>query len=470
MRSAEPPGRASAKFQFRNLGPIKEAELELGELTIVAGRNNTGKTYLTYALYGFLRACNTWPHAERYLHAGRPFTAAADLISETVAQGYARRRVDRAALCVERGELLGRLTRDFSGGALAGVFSSPEEALEDASVGVKVCGGFPEARSTEIDLQGGRVFSVAYDGAEVVMAGSDRERDRSDASWLSLLYLRFLLQDLFSDPFILSAERFGISLFYKELDFTKNKLVDLLQRMGDDRNREALSPFALIESATGRYALPIKDNIDYTRDLSNIQRTRSDIYGNKLFDGIKEMMEGYFRSSDDEVRFVSKARKERRFSIPLHRASSSARGLSDLYFFLRHAAKEDQIVIIDEPESHLDTANQIRLARLLARMVRAGLKVLVTTHSDYLIKEVNNLIMLSKQFEDRGKIAKRLKYKEDDFLRAESVRAYVAENGTLTRCTIDEFGIEMPFFDRTIDDINRVSNELATILARDGGA
>ena len=43
MRSAEAPGRASVKFQFRNLGPIKEAELELGELTIVAGRNNTGK-------------------------------------------------------------------------------------------------------------------------------------------------------------------------------------------------------------------------------------------------------------------------------------------------------------------------------------------------------------------------------------------------------------------------------------------
>jgi AAA15 family ATPase/GTPase len=43
------------RFQFRNLGPISEAELELGDLTIIAGRNNTGKTYLTYVLYEFLK-------------------------------------------------------------------------------------------------------------------------------------------------------------------------------------------------------------------------------------------------------------------------------------------------------------------------------------------------------------------------------------------------------------------------------
>ena len=43
------------KFRFKNLGPIEQADLELGDLTIIAGRNNTGKTYLAYALYGFLK-------------------------------------------------------------------------------------------------------------------------------------------------------------------------------------------------------------------------------------------------------------------------------------------------------------------------------------------------------------------------------------------------------------------------------
>ena len=49
------------RFQFRDIGPIAEAELELGELTIIAGRNNTGKTYLVYALLGFLYMWKDWP-------------------------------------------------------------------------------------------------------------------------------------------------------------------------------------------------------------------------------------------------------------------------------------------------------------------------------------------------------------------------------------------------------------------------
>ena len=43
------------KFRFKNIGPIEKAELEIGDLTIIAGHNNTGKTYLVYTLYGFLK-------------------------------------------------------------------------------------------------------------------------------------------------------------------------------------------------------------------------------------------------------------------------------------------------------------------------------------------------------------------------------------------------------------------------------
>ena len=38
-------------FEFENIGPIKKASLEMGKLTVVCGKNNTGKTYLTYAVW-----------------------------------------------------------------------------------------------------------------------------------------------------------------------------------------------------------------------------------------------------------------------------------------------------------------------------------------------------------------------------------------------------------------------------------
>ena len=130
------------------------------------------------------------------------------------------------------------------------------------------------------------------------------------------------------------------------------------------------------------------------------------------------------------------------FNIPLHLASSSARGLSDLYFFLRHTATRDQLLIIDEPESHLDTQNQVLFARMLARFVTAGLRVLITTHSDYLVKELNNLIMLGREFPEREAVARKLGYKDAEGLDPQLVRGYVTEDGGLTECKIGTYGIE----------------------------
>ena len=179
------------------------------------------------------------------------------------------------------------------------------------------------------------------------------------------------------------------------------------------------------------------------------------------------MMKGSYRSSGDDIRFRSKVRKDG-FDIPLHLASSSVRELSYLYFFLRYVARKNQLLIIDEPESHLDTFNQIQFARLLARAVHAGLKVLITTHSDYIVKEINNLLMLSAPFEEKDEVLKELGYSKHDFLKPDSVRAYVAEKNTLTRCTIEKHGIDMPVFDTTIDAINRVSSELSVRLKYEG--
>ena len=41
-------------FHIENFGPITNADVEYGKLTVICGKNNTGKTYLTYTLYALL--------------------------------------------------------------------------------------------------------------------------------------------------------------------------------------------------------------------------------------------------------------------------------------------------------------------------------------------------------------------------------------------------------------------------------
>ena len=469
------------KFIFKNLGPIHEAELELGDMTIIAGRNNTGKTYVAYTLYGFLDRYSDFPQLSESFDEfvqESPFyddsvqVPDIDKLAKIVMEeGQVKWTVEESGLSLTRKVVTQTIDRNFSERYLSRVFSSPGEDFNDASIETVPDEEFPKYSSIEsINFRGRATLRLShqYDGIRISMRRSKKSPSHADVSSdLSDLFLWFFLAE-FPSPFILSAERFGISLFYKELDFRKDRVVEVLQEMGKDIERERSLPFRVVNKMASRYALPVRRNINYTRSIPNLRGEQSGIYESKLFNDIRNMMGGHYRSSDDDIRFKSRSRKKDSFDIPLHMASSSVRELSDLYFFLRHVAQEDQLLIIDEPESHLDTANQIQFARLLARAVRAGLKVLITTHSDYIVKEINNLLMLSQDFEEKPRVLKKHGYSEHDFLKADSVRAYVAEKNSLTRCTIDRFGINMPVFDTTIDAINRVSSELSVRLKYEG--
>ena len=453
-------------FHFEKIGPIDSADLELGDFTLIAGRNNTGKTYIVYTMYGFLKMWQHFIEPARPRQKGTSSTTFPDRLSEFLHDPAGRKQIFTwEELEKFRNRVLKQASLEFSERGISQVFSTSRENFSGSSLSAKKRAVFPVDEQVEYESPGGGKITWTYDGdganLELLHAANGPVRIPGDPFWLAI---RIAFPDM-PDPFILSAERFGIALFYKELDFTKNRLVEMLQQLGDAKRQDREMPFFLVDRMANRYALPIKHNIDYTRNIPELRDRRGVLYDEKLHDRIKDLMGGYYTSSGDEIRFKSRARKRRSFDIPLHLASSSARGLSDLYFYLR-ASSWNHLLVIDEPESHLDTFNQIRLARNLAHFVRSGIKVLVTTHSDYLIKEVNNLIMLGHLDGGRNKrLPRELGYKADDRLNADSVRAYVAEGNGLTPCKVDRYGIEIPLFDETIDDINRVSNELAAAIS-----
>lgn len=46
------------KFKLENIGLIEKTEITLNDFTLICGENNTGKTYITYSIYGFLYSWN----------------------------------------------------------------------------------------------------------------------------------------------------------------------------------------------------------------------------------------------------------------------------------------------------------------------------------------------------------------------------------------------------------------------------
>ena len=86
----------------------------------------------------------------------------------------------------------------------------------------------------------------------------------------------------------------------------------------------------------------------------------------------------------------------RKEEIPLMQASSMVSELAPVVLYLRHLVQPGDVLIIEEPESHLHPGMQAVFTRQLAAVVRAGVRVMITTHSDYVLEELANLVRMSE--------------------------------------------------------------------------
>ena len=140
--------------------------------------------------------------------------------------------------------------------------------------------------------------------------------------------------------------------------------------------------------------------------------------------------------------------------IDLHLASSATLEILPFIVFLKNTLDISKtFFVIEEPEAHLHPKAQIQMAKFIVMLSNTGAKVLVTTHSDYILNEINNCIKLySLEKENEFAISK------DD------VSAYLFKNEknetTVNALEIDKFGIANDNFDEVLEELLDMSNDL----------
>jgi len=82
--------------------------------------------------------------------------------------------------------------------------------------------------------------------------------------------------------------------------------------------------------------------------------------------------------------------------LSLPRVSSSVSELAPLVLYLKHYVELGGILIIEEPESHLHPSAVRELAKILASLANEGVKLIITSHSDWLLSQISNLIAANK--------------------------------------------------------------------------
>ena len=127
-----------------------------------------------------------------------------------------------------------------------------------------------------------------------------------------------------------------------------------------------------------------------------------------------------------------------------------------LDYYLRHRARPGDLLVIDEPEMNLDPYNQILLARLFVLLAKHKIQIVITTHSDFIVRELSNCIALNNL--TINQIKELQDYGEEYKLNSHKVKAYTMQKVEDGRCVakptiVDpQCGIFAGLFDRAIED------------------
>ena len=300
------------KFKFENLGPIDEGEITLGNLTIVAGNNNLGKTYISYIIWGYLNLLKGLPN----FHG--PYS-------------YSEKLLENGSIILDFNEysnlfaeFLQNYETNFSS-ELSTLFNTQEDFFKNTSV---ICKEINKPIDTEYhgsnSLKSGPNSYIKYGwnlDSNNLQIFVDEQNEINLNESLAGLILSLTISDIiskvyFNSPYIITSERTGIALFYKELDFTKSNIIELLKK------EKPIHPMNLLETLTASYAEPIKNNINAARFFFETQKRKSFIAKDKPeeFKKINKMLttilDGNFKYTSDQIFLKTKSVKGKSESIP----------------------------------------------------------------------------------------------------------------------------------------------------------
>ena len=413
-------------LSVEDFGPIAEATIDLRPFTVFVGASNTGKSYLAillYALHQFFGRSDApfgplfLPSRLRRLPGARRarFAAQAEAINQWLQRAQDEAR-GRRELDVVLPDEIAALVRPF----LQDV-GKAAPLLDDE---VKRCFGLaesadlirqPEGRRARFvlrrefgdDATNGTGYDFAISRGQTRLGSSVpadmplriQEVSRRRLQWrrrlmshrstsypdpveLADLIVSFMAGEVARPVYYLPADRAGVMHAHRVV---VSSLIGRASRAGFDVESPlptlsgVLADFlkGLIELADGRRA---------TESAQLADRLETDILGGSV--EVRRSAVGYPSFHYQPATWQRE--------LALMNTSSMVSELAPVVLYLRHVVRKGDVIIIEEPESHLHPQMQVAFARFLAAVVKAGIRVIVTTHSEWVLEALANLVRLSE--------------------------------------------------------------------------
>lgn len=451
------------KIIFENLGPIKKGEIELNKLNIFCGRNNEGKTYINYLIYTILTTVNSlnFKKSKDFIKELPKEKKEIKISLEEVLfkENYLKEiLLNIEEKVVERLPIIFSVSKDF--------FKDFKIKVEYESINLSkriypkkffLIGehyGIIEKDGTNIKIRFdeefkneiGEIFDLNFD----TLRNQSSEIERINRIITNyIIAMIFNLKRVYSFP----AERSGLAIFYNELLIRRNNILDSFIR--ENRDEESL------KEIVSRYPKPINDYINFLSQIPRMmdRKTRRVNKVTQLAKDIeKDLLYGEYKVKDNKkIIYTTEDGKE----LELYTSSSLVKTAVGIINYLKYYAIKGDYFLIDEPELNLHPENQRKIARIFARMINYGINIVMTTHSPYIINELNNLIMLNKVSDtDKERIMNNNGIVEDSVIKVKDISAYLVNKHKIEEINKGEYGLEVESFNETVDNLNNLSDDI----------
>ena len=441
-----------AYINVKNFGPIEKAEIDLRPLTVFVGESNTGKTYLAaliYALHQNFEGIPQFPwvdsianyfgyirrsldrHPQNQLEAleqemlevleklntpGRPFNFS-DL-PQPIHTGLESRLTDQA-------DFPNELKRCFDLESVSKLIRFTGNQANEMKISLSVHEGDQTCWDFEVRDAGSADPTITghINPDMILLDANDAKRktefhEISDVERLfQTLYIRHWRT---GDSYYLPAARSGIM---QSRDVLATALIKRATRIGLDRLE--------VSTFSGMIGDFLEQIVNYKKRKGSPSRISR--VAEQLETDLLEGKIGVNRPTPEAYPEFLYRPDQAEEALRMSHSSAMVSELAPLVLFLRGVVRQGDLLIIEEPESHLHPGAQTKIAQTLARLVRAGVRVLITTHSNWLLQQISNLIRegeLRKQGEPTSESA--------DYLKAEEVGAWwFHKNKPVTKLPFD---------------------------------
>jgi hypothetical protein len=471
------------KIAFKDFGPIQEADIQLKPLTIFMGPNNTGKTWTAYAIAGLFSSRSFREYIKILKNKGlsNEYPIFDEVFEKLMSEGNAN--IDLLDVFnkysnVYFTQLTNLLPQWFNNfmGSRRNPFQESKlkiELNEDAgSIDKKIKGLGIEGKFS-VSKEGNALLNCLKEPGTTTMHFFTTDKsvfDRFPPSELKLFIARNILQTiqrlLYFDVYFFPSERTALTplafLFSTKRESKDNVYISNEETIKDTDN-ETLLPGPVVEILS--LLLRAQSAGDYSHRLEDAKKDKIILKYIELAEILQtNIMGGKIDFSDpkpDPLRdllFTPSCNKNISVEMPI--TSSVVKELSPLALYLYYFASSNELIVIDEPEMNLHPKAQAKIAEFLGMLVNAGINIIITTHSPYIIDHIMNLI---KAYDNENKEELTSKFylkNADAFISKDKVAAYLFGNNEV-KSIIDKDGfIDWHTFSKESETISNLYFEI----------